>query len=160
GRDRSSAPRRCDRAHLSADQIGRQFREPIESIARQAIFDRDVLALDVPGFGKTPAERIQEMPTRSELQGAEKSDHRHRRLLRTRRERPTGRRAAEQRDELAAPHSITSSVRASTGIGISRPSALAVLRLMTSSNLVANWISRSPGFSPLSMRSTYSAARR
>jgi hypothetical protein len=32
----------------------------------------------------------------------EKSDHRHRRLLRTRRQRPRCRRAAEQRDELAA----------------------------------------------------------
>jgi hypothetical protein len=37
-----------------------------------------------------------------------KSDHRHRRLLRARRERPRGR-TAEKRDELAAPHSITSS---------------------------------------------------
>jgi hypothetical protein len=52
-------------AWIHQHQIGRQFREPIESIARQAIFDRDVLALDVPGFGKTPAERIQEMPTRA-----------------------------------------------------------------------------------------------
>jgi len=31
----------------------------------------------------------------------EESDHRHRRLLRPRRERPRGSRAAEQRDELA-----------------------------------------------------------
>jgi hypothetical protein len=37
-------------------------------------------------------------------------------------------RAAEQRDELAAFHSITSSARASSVGGISRPSALAVLR--------------------------------
>jgi hypothetical protein len=44
----------------------------------------------------------------------EKPDHRHRRLLRARRERPRGRRAAEKRDELAAVHSITSSARAST----------------------------------------------
>ena len=36
------------------------------------------------------------------------------RLLRARRERPRGRRAAEQRDELAPPHSITSSARASS----------------------------------------------
>src|SRR5262249_19111184 len=42
----------------------------------------------------------------------EEPDHRHRRLLRARRERPR-RRAGEQRDELAAlnTHSITSSVR-------------------------------------------------
>ena len=39
---------------------------------------------------------------------------------------------AEQRDELAAFHSITSSARASSVGGTSRPSALAVLRLITS----------------------------
>jgi hypothetical protein len=42
------------------------------------------------------------------------ADHRHRRLLRARRERPCGSRAAEQRDELASPHSITSSSRPGT----------------------------------------------
>ena len=47
-----------------------------------------------------------------------------------------GRCAAEQRDELAALHSITSSARASSVGGTSRPSALAVLRLMINSNLV------------------------
>ena len=57
-------------------------------------------------------------------------------LLRARRQRPRRRRAAEQRDELAPFHSITSSARASSVGGTSRPSALAVLRLMTSSNLV------------------------
>jgi hypothetical protein len=34
----------------------------------------------------------------------QKSDHRHRRLLRARRERPRRRRAAKQRDELASSH--------------------------------------------------------
>jgi hypothetical protein len=48
---------------------------------------------------------------------AEQSDHRQRRLLRARRERPS-RRAAEQRDELATlDHSITSS---SFGVGMTR----------------------------------------
>jgi len=44
-----------------------------------------------------------------------------------RRQRP--RCAAEQRDELAFVHSITSSARASSIGGISRPSVLAVLGL-------------------------------
>src|SRR5437763_13410987 len=44
------------------------------------------------------------------------------------------RRAAEQRDELASLHSITSSARAMSVSGIWRPSALAVLRLIASSN--------------------------
>src|SRR5262249_5942628 len=56
--------------------------------------------------------------------------------LRPRLERPRHCRAAEQCDELAPLHSITSSARASNVAGMSRPSALAVLRLMTSSNLV------------------------
>ena len=64
------------------------------------------------------------------------------------------RRAAEQRDELAPLHSITSSARASSVGGTSRPSALAVLRLITSSYLVGACTGRSAGFSPLRMRST------
>src|SRR5512132_1913665 len=55
-------------------------------------------------------------------------------LLRPCHERPAARRPTKQRDELAAPdHSITSSARTSTLAGTSRPIALAVLRLMTSS---------------------------
>src|SRR5262249_41153283 len=76
------------------------------------------------------------------------------RLLRARGERPRGRCAAEQRDELAAHHSITSSARASSVGGTVRPSAFAVLRLITSSYLVGACTGRSAGFSPLRMRST------
>src|SRR6516162_4704517 len=61
---------------------------------------------------------------------------------------------AEQRDELAPLHSITSSARASNVAGTSRPSAFAVFRLITSSYLVGACTGRSPGFSPLRMRST------
>jgi hypothetical protein len=60
-------------------------------------------------------------------EGMKKSDHRHRRLLCARRQRPRRRRATEQRDELApfhcCNHSITSSARASSVAGTSRPSA-------------------------------------
>ena len=76
-------------------------------------------------------------------------------MLRTRRERPRSRRAAEQGDELAAPdHSITSSAIASTPGGMVRPSTLAVFKLMTSSNLVGKSTGRSPGFAPLMILST------
>src|SRR5215472_10849733 len=61
------------------------------------------------------------------------------RLLRTRHQRPRGRRAAEQRDELASlyrcNHSITSSARASSVGGTVTPSARAVNRLITRLNL-------------------------
>src|SRR5262249_23346953 len=77
-----------------------------------------------------------------------------------RRQRPRDCRAAENRYELAPPHSITSSARASRLSGTVRPSALAVLRLIASSYLVGACTGSSAGFSPLRMRSTYSAARR
>ncbi len=48
-----------------------------------------------------------------------------------------------------ATYSITSSARASADGGIVRPSALAVLRLITSSYLVGAYTGRSTGFSPL-----------
>jgi hypothetical protein len=54
-----------------------------------------------------------------------KPDHRHRWLLRARRERPRYCRAPEQRAELAPLHSITSSARARSVADISSPSALA-----------------------------------
>ena len=54
--------------------------------------------------------------------------------------------------EIAPPHSITSSARASANGGIVRPSAVAVLRLITSSNLVGRRKGRSAGFSPLRIR--------
>src|SRR5215813_13263089 len=59
-----------------------------------------------------------------------------------------------------ACYSITSSARASTVGGSSKPIAFAVLRLMTSSYLFGACTGSSAGFSPLRMRSTYPAARR
>jgi hypothetical protein len=58
------------------------------------------------------------------------------------------RRAAE------AIHSITSFARASTVSGITRPSALAVLRLMFKVTSVARSMGSSAGRAPLRMRST------
>jgi len=60
--------------------------------------------------------------------------------------------ALPQRDESEPSYSITSSARASSVGGTSRPRALALLRLMTMSKIVG-WITgRSAGFSPLRMR--------
>src|SRR5262249_39610255 len=82
------------------------------------------------------------------------------RLLRARRERPTSRRTAQQCDERAPPHSITSSARARSDGGTWRPSGLAVFKLMTSSYLVRCCTGKWAGFSPLRIRSTWRAARR
>jgi hypothetical protein len=83
-----------------ADQIGRQCWQLIVLVICPAVFDRDVLALDIASLFQTPTERGQEMWVRAGDPGVEESDHRHRRLLRARRERPR-RCAAEQRYEFA-----------------------------------------------------------
>src|SRR5262249_3715736 len=119
------------------------------------ILDRHVLALDVAGFAETFPENDRAGRGASGRPEVDEADNRHRTLLRTRRERPCDRScAAEQGDELAASHSITSSARASSIAGTSRPSARAVFRLITSSYLVGCCTGRSVGFSPFRMRST------
>src|SRR5262249_4104496 len=128
--------------------------QAIEAVLRPAIFNGHVLAFDVAGLGETLAERVHEESNRSGRLRIEHTHHRHRRLLRAGRERPRRRRTSNERDELAAPHSITSSARASTVAGISMPRALAVLRLRIVSYLVGACTGRSAGFSPLRMRST------
>jgi hypothetical protein len=64
-------------------------------------------------------------------------------------------RAAEQQYELAPPHhSMTSSARASSVGEVSRPSALATVRLKTSSNLVGCSTGRLLGLAPRRILST------
>src|SRR5262249_18439386 len=72
---------------------------------------------------------------------------------------------AERRpEELAAlvehGYWMISSARSSTDCGIVRPSAFAVLRLITSSNFVGRSTGRSAGLAPLKILSTKRAARR
>jgi hypothetical protein len=52
-------------------------------------------------------------------------------------------------DHCAGAYSITWSARANSRSGICRPSVLAVLRLITKSNLAESMTGRSAGFSPL-----------
>jgi hypothetical protein len=53
------------------------------------------------------------------------------------------------REKVAPFHSMTSSARTSTELGTVIPSVFAVLRLITSSNLVGCSTGKSPGFAPL-----------
>src|SRR6516165_4562833 len=88
----------------------------------------------------------------------EHPDAPHPLLLRARGERPRRGCAAEKRDELApvhpCDHSITSSALACSISGTVRPSALAVLRLMNSSNFVDCTTGRSAGLVPARIRPT------
>ena len=59
-----------------------------------------------------------------------------------------------------ADHSMTWSARARIGWGMVMPRALAVLRLMTSSNLVGCSTGRAAGLAPVSILCTCDAARR
>src|SRR5262249_12784840 len=117
------------------------------------VFDRHVAAFDKTGVIQPLSNDSDQECIGRPRTAAQDTDNR-KLLLRARRERPRCR-AAEQRDETAAfHHSITSSARCSNGSGMLRPSAFAVLRLTTSSNLLDSWTGRSPGLAPLRMRST------
>src|SRR5215208_5309006 len=83
-----------------------------------AVFDRDVLPLDKAGFAEPLTKCRDEVLIWGGV--ANVPNHGHSPLLCARGNRPR-RRAAKSPDELPAPHSITSSARASSVGGISRP---------------------------------------
>src|SRR5262249_54730394 len=85
----------------------------------------------------------------------QESDAIHLRYLLRRGQRGSERTGQRVQQEAAAVHySITWSARSSSDGGMVRPSAFAVLRLMTSSNLVGCCIGRSDGLAPLRILST------
>src|SRR5262249_51589126 len=119
---------------LKSDELGRDLGEALAAPLGPAILDRDGATLD-------PTELMQSLhksgapmaPGRRCGRPQDPDGRQLCRLLRPRLDRPRHRRAAEQRDELAAAnHSITSSARCWSCTGTSRPSALAVFMLMTS----------------------------
>src|SRR5262249_34051291 len=150
GGDRGRRSSNYNEVDPEPNQFGRQLREPFGAAIDGAIFDDIVFSFHVTKLAQALAEGV-------EMRGVERRRYglQHpnwvtlHRLLRARRERPRRRCAADERDESAPLHSITSSARASSLSGTSRPSALAVLRLSTRSNLVDCMTGRSAGRSPL-----------
>ena len=94
-----------DHGHLTTNQLSRHRRHSVVLPLRPAIFDRHVLALDIAGFLQALTERGHHGRVPARRCAVEEPDHRHRRLLRPRRQRPR-RRAAEQGDELAPPQVV------------------------------------------------------
>src|SRR5262249_21106431 len=86
---------RGDHAHLSAKEIGGQRRQTLVATLGPAVFDPYITALYIAGFAEALAEGVCELRIFPGRSAVEEPDYRHRRLLRTRRERPRGRRAAE-----------------------------------------------------------------
>ena len=85
GRQRGGRTSSCgNHGDVSAYEIGSQFRQPIELSVCPAIFNRHILALGEAGIPEAAAECAQTVGVGVRRCGVEKSDHRHRRLLRTR----------------------------------------------------------------------------
>jgi hypothetical protein len=105
-RQRGISNRRDHRDRV-VNQFGGQHRQSIHFVLGPAVFDRDVLTLDIAGILEALAKYAQTIGVHVRRCGAEESDHRHRQLrLRNEGQRS---RATEKRDELAPLHSITSS---------------------------------------------------
>src|SRR5262249_14652980 len=146
GEHRLGAPSEND-VYFEANQIVRQLRKSLIAPSCIAVLETHVFSLDIAEITESLSKGID---GRQRFERQDTDGDYFPRLLRARRERPRGRRPAEQRDELApSHHSITSSASASKRSGMVRPSVLAVFRLITNSNLVDCSTGRSAGFAPL-----------
>src|SRR5262245_48760622 len=146
---------REDNINIRVGQLASELMQQFDALCPTEL-DENVFAFDITQFSESHPHCFDAGCGSSRGAECQVADTRYfgRLLLRSRHNGPR-RRAADQRDEFAAAdHSITSSARASSVGGRVRPSALAVLRLITSSYLVGACTGRSAGFSPLRMRST------
>ena len=73
---------------LDAEPVQPQYRQPIVLSICPTIVDLDVLALDVTGLFQPLSEGAQTVFVQARRGGAERTDYRHRRLLRSRHDRP------------------------------------------------------------------------
>jgi hypothetical protein len=89
-----------DHRHLTASQIGSERWQAIGLPLRRAGLNRHVLALDVAAVGQAAVECCHRVAHRIERLEAQKPNHRHRRLLCPRHQRPCHR--AKPRDEFPA----------------------------------------------------------
>src|SRR5262249_2016273 len=151
---RSGTSARDDHSDAASDEVSRQLRQLMHLIVGEAVFNREVLALNIARLPQPLTKSAQWIAERIGRLAVKVPYHRHRRLLRARRERPRGRRAAEERHQCAAIHSITLSARSRIAVGSSTPMALAVFRLTTSSNFEACSTGRSAAFAPLKILAT------
>src|SRR5262249_12543022 len=104
GRQRGHPTGRSDHGDLSANQIGHQRWQTIVLGLQLVVLHRPILAFYVAGFVEAFTKRGYIARVCLGRSVSDKSDHRHRRLLRARRKWPSGCRTAEKPDELASLH--------------------------------------------------------
>src|SRR5262249_10539833 len=94
---------------LEPDQFGGDLGEALAASLCPANFDRDIATIDPTKFAQPPNESGKQLAAARRRGRAQEPNGRQlAHLLRARRERPRGRRAAEKHDELAAPHALPS----------------------------------------------------
>jgi len=96
---------------LEPRELGGDLGHALVAAFRPAIVDRHVATFDPLQLAKALHESGKPWAGGGERGGAEITDGRQLALLRARGQRPCGRRAAEQRDEIASPHRSPSSGR-------------------------------------------------
>src|SRR5262249_45299100 len=92
---------RVDHGHWLADEIGGQRHQAVILVFSVLVVDRDVAALDKAYAAKALAKPSLHLRGGRTRAAAQIPHHWHRGLLRARDERPSRRRAAEERDEVA-----------------------------------------------------------
>src|SRR6185436_439888 len=115
-----------------SDQLVRERGEPVQSAVSQTCFQHEVLPFDVAELTQPLAERLKDAAGGREIAHPEYFAHQ----LRLRGERRGEEPGDTSNERAAVHHSITLSARSRSAGGIVSPRALAVLRLMTRSNLV------------------------
>src|ERR1700730_1343829 len=144
-----------DDINLEGNQFGRKSGKALRLPLGISVFDHDVAALDVTEVTQSLEEGLVSMGASGpvERQIAYASDLGG--LLRLGGERRGEQAASQTSEECPAIHYwIPSSARPSSDCGIVSPSALAVLRLMTSSNFEGSSMGKLAGLAPLRIRST------
>src|SRR5437763_6944927 len=136
-------------AGIHADQFGCRCVHLLDRV-RPPVFDDQVLALDITEIAQARPEGLDTALRSSSGTETQKSDPPNSAgLLGARDQGPCRQYSAAEQQQIAPVHSMTSSARASSDCGTVSPSAFAVLRLMTNSNLVGCSTGRSAGLAPL-----------
>ena len=160
-RDRSANCSGAERAQdggIEPHQFLCESAERLRLPARRSKLQDNILSLDVTQFAQSRSQGSDRLRIHAGRQRGSDHDTHDRHLSRLlslhgeRRRQNVEDNAADERPPIH--HSITSSARSRSDDGITRPSALAVFRLIISSNFAGCSIARSPGLAPFRIRST------